>query len=264
MRDTKRILIWIVMSGLFVMTTTFFYNQFGIAQLIVILVIFFFSVALYWITNFVSTKIDKYADSKTKEDIEKLTSKRVFWLKFWVGCVFAAAFLNPLMIIFTVIHELGHAITGIISGGNVLRIWIVSPGIGFTQFATELICPLFIIMGSVSSILVSLVLFGLMYKSETIKLEVYIAVFLSIWVNILENVRYWHDSALGMPGDALSFLSYFSHLNPVWLAHFCFVFQIVMIVFLSCLFFLKLARFALKYFPNTTFGPFNRVIKKNY
>lgn len=203
MINKKKIFSWILVCGIYFTFLVIFYNQFGIAQLAILLMFFLVCIALYQVFTKASTPVNIYAEDEDIRPNRKLKPNKIAFIKkICFAVLFSILNFIPLTFVFTVIHELGHATTALVFGIPVFRIAIISPRVGYTSLALNYNNSLVLIVGSLSEILSAIVLLVLIYRSKTVKLDGFISIFFSIWYNILESVRYWHDSIFIGLGDA--------------------------------------------------------------
>lgn len=259
--NKKNLISWTLVCGTFTAFLLIFYAQIGIAQMSIITLLFLFCIACYWGFNKISDFVSDYAEDESARPKGKLKPKTIMRIELGFGVLFAVIILNPFTILFTYFHEIGHATTALAFGIQVFSIVIISPRKGLTFLPLDYNNSLVLIAGSLSEITIAIVLLGFLYRSKTVKLGVFIAVFFSIWYNVLESVRYWHDSIFKGCGDAWDFLSFNPQIDPLWLAQLCLIIQIGFIVFLLLLFFSKIAGYFKFYFPDLSFGKFERLAR---
>lgn len=261
MIDKKSLICWTFVTGIFFTFLAIFYKQFGIAQIVFITFYLSFCISLYWGFTKISNIFSAYAEDKTVNPKGRLKPKNIIRIKIGFGVLFTILIIDPLTIVFTVIHEVAHATTALAFGIHVLKITITDPGRGYTELPPNSNNSLVAIAGSLSVIVSAIILLVLIYQSKTVKLDVFIAIFFSIWYSILESVKYWHDSIFKKVGDAWDFLSFNPQIDPLWLAHLCLIIQTGFIVFLLFVFFSKIAGYFKYYFPDVSFGKFERLVR---
>ena len=264
MISKKKLIYWIVVSGIFFTFLAIFYNQFEFIQFVLILFLYLECVALYYFFNEIPKYINDYAEKDNARFKKKLTPNNIFLIVFILGVLLFVLLVDPLTIIFTVIHEVAHATTAVIFGAQIYNIVLKTPGVGYTHHSgltTNLSNSLLSVSGSLSVIISGFILLIIIYRSKTINLDAFVAVFFSIWYIVIENVKYWYTSVFSGVGVALAFLSFNPQIDPLWLANFCVILYFGLATFLLLVFFSKIARYILKYFPDLIPSRFKNIIK---
>ena len=261
--------------GLFFFILIVFFNPLGIAQIITILANLSLCVIFYNLFKIASIRIsfhskirDIYRTNKklavtiTEED-NNLRQKRIwhydtiFLTKLLLGILLTFALSNPLIYIFTFIHELSHAIIALIYGLQIIEINISDAGIGNTEFSiitSDSVMSQIFLTGSIGAIIFGIAFLFIIYKSKNMKLDGVISIYCLIGYVILTNIFYWFESVLVEKGDGWDFLIYNPQLDPLWLVSFCEILYwaalFCLILFLAAKIVSKLSFFVKKFFPD--------------
>lgn len=254
MFDAKKNKHWIFAFGLIVTFLAIFVIQLGVIAIILIVVAYLFCVSLFTLSNTVSNSLSLHIETRifyrTKKELfvpligehtEKAEPKKimryidVFNFKLILGIVLTIIFVYPLSLIFTITHELAHATTGVIIGVQINEIRFLSPFMGYTNHAiifSDIKMSLLIVAGSLSVIILGIVLSALIYRNKHVKFEIFFPIWYAIWHNVTGTVDYWYRSIFSGIGDGWSFLTYNPNVIPLKLASFCVLLQTVLSIYL--------------------------------
>lgn len=183
---------------------------------------------------------EKDVKSEFLSRLEK-SFKFIYLFKFILAFITVFFALESTIYFFTFIHELNHASSTILLGGEVIELKVVSPrngntlSTGFSNVGGVLI---FLIAGSLGNIIVfSLFLTFIVKKRLSIKIELFIPLYFIFSYNLLDEIGYWGLGFLFLVGDAGLFLLY----NPYFYREIC----IAIVLFLWFFALLLLLKFGL-------------------
>ena len=275
-----KLIFYAISFGLFFFILIVFFNPLGIAQIITILANLGLCVILYNLFKIASNRIsfhskirDIYRTNKKlvvtiTEENNNLRQKRIwhydtiFLTKLLLGILLTFALSNPLIYIFTFIHELSHAIIALIYGLQIIEINISDAGIGNTEFSiitSDSVMSQIFLAGSLGAIFFGIAFLFIIYRSKNMKLDGVISIYCLIGYVILTNIFYWRESVLVEKGDSWDFLIYNPQLEPFWLASFCEILYwaalFCLTLFLAAKIVSQLSSFLKKFFPDLS--PYN-------
>lgn len=273
MKEMK-LIFYGVSLGLFFFFLFIFFYPLGIAQIIRILFNLSLCVILYNFFKIVSNRINFHSKTRNiyltnkklvvtikKEDNLELKKiwhyDTIFLARLLLGILLTFFLSSPFIYIFTFIHELGHAITALIYGVQVIEISVISVGIGYTEFSTmasDSVMSQIFLAGSLGTIFFGIAFLLIIYRSKNTKLDGIISIYCLIGYVILLNIFYWRGSILVEKGDGWDFLTYNPQINPLWLVNLCGMLYwatlFCLILFLAGKIFYHLSYFLKKFFPD--------------
>ncbi len=275
-KKKKKIILYFAFANLICSVLTRFYDQLGIAQILLFLSVVGLNLGLYCFSKLLSNKISLHAKIRTfyatnqqltitlfGENKQVIKSKKIWYyenvfyakglLGFWLGIVLYFS----LPYVFTFVHEISHAVTAAAYGGQVRSITIYAFGGGLVEYYSlppDHRRSFVSLAGALGSTIFGLTLAIIIYRKKKMKLEVFVPIYIQIGRYILGEVIYWHNGVFQEFGDPWIFLRYVPQVDGLWLTNFCVLFYYA--VYFCLWFFLtikivfRVKNFVKKYIPD--------------
>jgi hypothetical protein len=179
----------------------------------------------------------------TPKKIEEISHDILQTCKILIGIGLICLLWGPLRYIFTFIHEMSHAIVGIIYNFEIVDFIIDIDGTSYVRFAHIPYGPILSIIsiwGSLGAIISGIIIIGILLLKKGIKLEVLLSIFGMILLILIWQIDYWIGGAINVTGDAQNFLLSNPYISSYQLAQICFTIKFWMLYFIMVFFFIKI------------------------
>ncbi len=148
-------------------------------------------------------------------------------LKLILALITGLFLLSSTIFVFTFFHELHHASSAILLGGEVIELKVVSPRNGNTlsSFSNLVAGSFFLIAGSLGNVIIYFFFLEKLIKNRfTMKIELFIPLYFMFSYNLLDEIGYWFLGFFFQSGDAGLFLQ----IYPIFNREICLVISIIL------------------------------------